>query len=172
VSELAEITPCYTIAFERRSKHAPPKLWKAITDGEQVTRWMTFPARIDLRVGGDYFVDFSRATANGNLDGVIVRLETERNIAYVWGRSVLEFTLEPDGEGTRYSFVHHGQPPGLVDPEAGIAAGWHAWLDDFDAYLDGTLPEPNGDPTKMRRLEELYRDPIGAALGSVDPGSP
>ena len=44
---------------------------------------MTYPARIDLRVGGDYFVDFGR-THEGELDGVIVKVVPERLLRYAW----------------------------------------------------------------------------------------
>ena len=107
MNELAEITSCYTMRFDRRTEHSPARLWRAITNAEEVARWMAYPARIDLRVGGEYHLDFSR-TDGGELDGVIVRLAPERRLAYVWGVSVLEWTLEVDGEGCSYQFVHHG----------------------------------------------------------------
>ncbi len=139
MSEVGEITPCYSIRFERKSKHSAARLWRAITDPAEVSRWMALPASIDLRVGGDYRVDFP--PGKGELDGVIVRLEPERRLALVWGVSVLEWTITPRGDACSYSFLHHGQPPGLVEHEGGIAAGWHAWLDDLDTHLGGGTPD-------------------------------
>ncbi len=158
MSDLGVVTRCWTIRFERRSKHPVSRLWRAITDASEVGKWMGLPARIDLRVGGDYRVDFP--PGQGELDGVIVRVQTERTLAYVWGVSVVEWTLEADGDGCRYQFTHHGQPPGLVDDEAGIAAGWHAWLDDFDAHLDGITRDAGGEdalllPPYQKRLAEV-----------------
>ncbi len=106
MSDLGEISRCYTMTFERTSKHPVAKLWRSITEADEVTRWMTYPARIDLRIGGDYHVDFSRSEG-GELDGVIVRVEPERTLAYVWGMSVLEWRLEPGDGGCRCTFVHH-----------------------------------------------------------------
>ena len=100
---------------------------------------MELPARVDLRVGGEYHVEFP--AGKGELDGVIVRLESERRLALVWGVSVLEWTISPRSDACSYTFLHHGQPPGMVDQEGGIAAGWHAWLDDLDTHLDGGSPE-------------------------------
>ena len=60
VKELGEITRCYSLRYERRSKHPPERLWRAITDPGELSRWMSYPARVELRIGGDYFVDFSR----------------------------------------------------------------------------------------------------------------
>lgn len=160
MSELGEITPCYSIRFDRRSKHSPTRLWRAITEPAEVGGWMELPARIDLRVGGDYYVDFP--PGKGALDGVIVRVEPERTLAYVWGLSVLEWTITPEEDGCRYSFLHHGQPPGLVPQEGGIAAGWHAWLDNLSAHLDGGPPVD--DNARFEDLLPPYTERLSAVL--------
>jgi uncharacterized protein YndB with AHSA1/START domain len=162
VSDLAEITPCYTITFNRTSKHPPERLWRAITDPREVERWMSYPTKIDLRVGGEYDVDFSR-TMDGGLDGIIVRIEPERRLAYVWGLSVLEWVIEPYASGSRYKFIHHGQGPGSVEKEAGIAGGWHLWFDALDEHLDGKPPRPE-DQALYAELEVAYRSRLQAVL--------
>ena len=55
---LGRLTASYNITFERRANRTPKRLSEAITDSSEVTEWMGHPARIDLVVGGDYFVDF------------------------------------------------------------------------------------------------------------------
>ena len=164
MSDLGEITPCYTMSFERRSKHPATKLWRSITDAAEVSKWMGYPAKIDLRVGGDWHVDFSH-TDGGELDGVIVRIETERRLAYVWGLSLIEWRLEPTDDGCQYTFVHHGQPLGLVPEEEGIAAGWHAWLEALDDHLDGAARSDAADQARCQELQPRYREAIDAALG-------
>jgi uncharacterized protein YndB with AHSA1/START domain len=164
MSDLGEVTRCYTLTYRRRSKHPVARLWRAITDPDEVSRWMSYPARIDLRPGGDYFVDFSRTT-EGSLDGVIVRAEPERMLTYVWGLSVHEWKLERDGDGCRYTYVHHGQPPGLVPQDEGIAAGWHVWLDDLEAYLNGIDPPADDEHARTQSLGPLYRERLDAVLG-------
>ena len=72
--------------------------------------------------GRAYRIDFG---AGGGLDGVIVRVQPERRLAYVWGTSVVEWTLEPEGGGCRYTLAHHGQAPapaGAPSSDAGLAA--------------------------------------------------
>lgn len=164
MSDLGEITPCYTMTFERRSVHPVAKLWRSITDADEVSRWMRYPARIDLHLGGDWHIDFSR-TDGGALDGVIVRIEPERRLAYVWGMSVLEWKLEPRDDGCRYTFVHHGQAPGLVDHEEGLAAGWHDFLDGLDAHLDDISRTDEEDHAKWKALMPPYRERLDAVLG-------
>ena len=43
MSELGEITCCYTMTFRRESKHSTEKLWRSITNPEHVSKWMTYP---------------------------------------------------------------------------------------------------------------------------------
>lgn len=83
MNEPGEITRCYSLRYERRSRHSPERLWRAIMDPGELSRWMSYPARVDLRVGGDYSVDFSR-TSEGTLEGVIVRIEPARRLAVGW----------------------------------------------------------------------------------------
>jgi uncharacterized protein YndB with AHSA1/START domain len=169
MSDLGEITPCWTITFRRESKHSAQRLWRAITDADEVSKWMGYPASIDLRPGGDYHLDFSKPRAGddgGELDGVIVRVQDERSLAIVWGRSVLEWAIEPDGAGCRYTFTHHGQEPpseGDRHTDEGIAAGWHAFLDSFAAHLDG-VALPVKAPQAHGQLEATYRERVGAVI--------
>lgn len=165
MSELGKVTRCYTLTYERRSRHPVSRVWRSISDPEEVSRWMRYPARIDLRRGGDYFVDFGSSPDGGALDGVIVRIEAERSLAVVWGLSVLEWQLEPDGEGCRYTFVHHGQAPRLVPDDEGLAAGWHLFLDALAASLDDPGPLPPEDETEHRVLMAPYRERLDAVLG-------
>jgi uncharacterized protein YndB with AHSA1/START domain len=169
MSDLGEITPCWTITFRRESKHPPQRLWHAITDPEEVSKWMGYPARIDLRPGGGYHLDFSKARPGddaGELDGVIVRVQHEEALAIVWGRSVLEWAIGSDGEGCRYTFTHHGQEApsdGDRHTDEGIAAGWHAFLDAFAAHLEGVAPPPKA-PAAHGELEATYRGRLAAVI--------
>ncbi len=161
MSDLGTFTHCYTIRYDRTSKHSPERLWRAITDSDEVTSWMQYPARIDLRVGGDYFVDFS-TTNSGSLDGVIVAVEPARLLRYAWGTSIVEWTIEAAADGCKHSFLQSGladRGPG----EEGLAAGWHAWFDDLDTYLDGEPPAPLTDRRPWIALGERYK-PIMAEM--------
>ncbi|MCY4107771.1 MAG: SRPBCC domain-containing protein, partial [Chloroflexi bacterium] len=86
MNDLARIDLCYSITFEREVRHSPSRLWSAISNAEEVSRWMGYPARIDLKAGGDYFVDFERS-GEGGLDGIITRFENQRLLHYCWGLS-------------------------------------------------------------------------------------
>lgn len=156
MNDLGEITPCWTVTFRRTSKHPPARLWAAITDSEQVSKWWRSPARVDLRIGGEYRVDFREG--GGGLEGVIVRLEPLRRLAYVWGVSVIEWSIEPSGDGSRYTFMDHGNPgpPAGADwTSEGVAGGYHQGLEGLEAIMDGQ--EVAADSAEWRRLQDIYR---------------
>ena len=149
----------------------PARVWAGLTEPAQIARWWRHPASIDLRVGGAYRIGFGDG---GGLDGVIVRLQPERRLAYVWGVSVVEWTLEPESGGCRYVFVHHGQAPAAASDnhtDEGLAAGYHAGLDALTLLLDGApaAPEPPPDPWERIRGPVPPGDRGGAQGGSGPP---
>jgi len=140
MSDLGEVTRCFSLRFDRRLDHSPARVWSAITDPQEASKWMhPFPVKIDLRVGGHWEAWFEGADVPW-CPGVIVRLEPERLLAYVWDYSIVEWRLEPDGAGCRYTYRIHGTPeppPGADWTQESAAAGWHEGVDRFAAYLDG-----------------------------------
>ncbi len=165
MSRIGEISTCYTMRFSRDTERSSAELWRAITDSNEVVEWMGMPsARIELRIGGDYVVEFPGDTADA-LDGVIVRFVNERSLAYVWGYSVLEWVIEVRDQGCRFSFTHHGQPPGLVAQEAGIALGWHLWLDQLAKHL-GDSPSRK-DAASEDELSQIYEGLFAQTLKSA-----
>jgi uncharacterized protein YndB with AHSA1/START domain len=167
MTDLGAVTRCYSVRFERTSKHSAARLWRAITDAREVSDWMTYPARIDLLVGGDYFVDFTR-TDGSYLDGVIVKLEPERQLRYAWGTSVVEWEIEPGDEGCRFTFAHYGLDDRGLPDEEGLLAGWHAWLDDFERFADGGAPRSAAEnDAAWRELCTLYRPVLSKVLGGL-----
>ena len=161
MSDLGAITPCYSVTFQRHVNHTPERLWRAITDSSEVSRWMDYPTRIEPHRGGDYYVDFSR-TDGGELDGVIVRVEPERELAYAWGTSVVYWSLTPVADGCDYTFGQTGLAFRPIDAEEGLAAGWHVWLDMLDAYLDGTSSSREEQDSAWLALMPPYRERLSA----------
>jgi uncharacterized protein YndB with AHSA1/START domain len=160
---LGEITLCYTITFDRTSKHTAARVWRAVTDPAEISKWMDYPAHVELRPGGEYRVDFSR-TNQGALDGVIVRVEAERRLTYVWGLSVCEWTLEDlRGGGCKYRFVHNGQTD-RGDGEEGLAGGWHEFLDRFDLHLDGRYIDVAAQRARWEQLKGPYLERLNRVL--------
>ena len=162
--ELGIFTRGYCLEFVRTSKHPPARLWRAITDSDELTRWMGYPMRVEMRVGGEYYADFAR-TGGGGLAGVIVKAEPGRLLRYAWGTSTVEWAIEADGAGSRYVFAQHGLYPRDVPGEEGAAAGWHVWLEDFEQFLDtGSPSSEEAGVARWRALQPTYRRNLEAIV--------
>jgi uncharacterized protein YndB with AHSA1/START domain len=105
--------------IERETVIAAPveRVWSLLTEAEHVGRWFCDDgAEIDLRPGGAMVL---RWTEHGTTHAEVVDVEPHRRFSYRWafeaeiepteGRSTLvEFTLDPTGDGTRLRVVESG----------------------------------------------------------------
>lgn len=157
MNDLCEVGTTYTVTFRRRSKHSAERLWRAITDPADVSSWMEGPAKVELRPGGDWYVDFSVNFGEDQeaLEGVIVRVDPERGLAVAWGRSVMEWTIEPADDGCTYTFAQYGVAPENMQRE-GVAWGWHAFLDQLDARMDGQFADRRFTSMTPEQQEAYY----------------
>lgn len=154
--DIGTITKCYTVTFKRTSKHSAARLWRAITDPDEVTRWMGYPSKVDLRAGGDYVVEFGGH--DGALDGIIVRVEDGKRLGYVWGWSYCEWVVEDGDDGCTYTFVQNGLTDRGVDAdEEGLPAGWHEFFDRLDRHLDGVYLAEEEHTARWHALKPAYR---------------
>jgi uncharacterized protein YndB with AHSA1/START domain len=146
------------LRMERRLKHPPEKVWKAMTEPERLADW--FPGKIvpELRQGGKVEFDFGG-------DGVVTDLDPPRLIAYTWDTDHLRWELHPDGEGTRLVLLH------TFDDRAGAAsfgAGWHTCIVALDLALDGRAgTDPGVDDIALH--EQLVTQ-FGLDAGTVETG--
>jgi uncharacterized protein YndB with AHSA1/START domain len=164
--DLGEISICYSVTFTRTSKHSAARLWRAITEPEEVERWMGFPAHIDLRPGGAYVLDFDSLTPGDKLDGTVIKVDPERLLRYAVGTTVVNWAIEPDGDGCRHTFSQAGLPP--REGEEGLVAGWHDGLDSLDEYLDGE-PRTSWEQSRERwsELKGRYRPAFAQLAGGA-----
>jgi uncharacterized protein YndB with AHSA1/START domain len=107
--------------IEREIVIAAPleRVWAVLTESEHVGKWFGQgePTPVDLRPGGSMTFDHGK---HGIHPAKIVNVEPPRFLAYRWasghagqepveGNSTLvEFTLTPEGEGTRLRVVETG----------------------------------------------------------------
>ena len=128
---------------------------------------MGYPAEIELRPGGEYTIDFNSTHPGDALDGIIVRVEPESRLQYVWGSSVVEFLIESDGPGSRYTFIHSGLALREVPDEEGLAAGWHDFLESLDGHLDGLSRDAAAAKVRWEELKPRYRVLLAEAVGNA-----
>lgn len=71
-------------------------------------------------------------------------------------------SIEPEGSGCRYTFADHGNP--TLEGGDYISAGWHAWVDAFEAHLDGKTLTPAQGRENWQRVMPAYKERLDEVL--------
>ena len=129
--------------------HRPPReVWQALTTAEGLGGWFGERATIDLRPGGAATMTFAGGVT---VDMRVERVEEPTVFAYTWRlpdlpeddprRTYVEFTLEPDGDGTLLHLVETGfaQLPVETRQETfdSHREGWSRELSELAVHVDG-----------------------------------
>jgi len=130
------------------------RVWELITEPEHVGRWFgDAGATIDLRPGGEMVI---RWAEHGTTHARVVAVEPHTRFSYRWapfqdpggeepvdGNSTLvEFTLAPEGDGTRLRVVESGFASLAASDEQRLrnvdsnTAGWRSELAELRAYAE------------------------------------
>ena len=127
---------------------APSEVWKALTTAEGLGAWFAERATIDLRPGGAATMTFAGGMT---VDMRVERVEEPTVFAYTWRlpdlpeadsrRTYVEFTLEPDGDGTLLHLVETGFAQLPLDTRQNTyeshSEGWSRELSELAAHVDG-----------------------------------
>ena len=123
-------------------------VWSALTEAEHIGRWFGDAAEIDLRPGGEMTVSWAK---HGAFSAVVERVEPPTFFSFRWARpageklregnsTLVEFTLDAEGEQTRLRVVESGFPSleGTEEEKSqyarGNTEGWAAELDELREY--------------------------------------
>ena len=112
------------IVMEIEITASPERLFRALTDPEQLVAWWGADGRtvsweLELRVGGRWLSrGKDESCGDYELKGEILELDPPRVLAYTWeeslatprgmGRTTVRYELEPTGNGTRVRVTHSG----------------------------------------------------------------
>lgn len=119
------------------------RVWQVLTEPGYVARWFGSKAEIDLRPGGAAVFGWD---GHGDGHARVERVEAPRVFAFRWMRehdvpfdragtsTLVEFTLAPDGDGTRLRLVESGFTDDSHRTEN--SGGWDAELADLVALLE------------------------------------
>jgi uncharacterized protein YndB with AHSA1/START domain len=127
---------------------AQREVWLALTTSSGLSAWFGERASIDLRPGGAATMTFAGGMT---VDMRVERVEEPTVFAYTWRlpdlpdddprRTYVEFTLEPEGDGTLLRVVETGfaQLPADTRRESydSHSEGWSRELAELAAYVDG-----------------------------------
>jgi len=151
----------WRLRFTRRLRHAPEKVWRAITEPEHLEAW--FPHRVvgQWAVGAPlrFVSDF------GDFEGKVLAYEPPSLLEFVWGTDTLRFEVARDGDGSRLTLLDTFEELGKA---ARDAAGWHACLDALEQELDGSKPSwTHGE--RWQAVHPTYVEQFGPEASTVGP---
>jgi uncharacterized protein YndB with AHSA1/START domain len=161
----------WTLILVRELRHAPEKVWQALTDPAHLREWAPFDADGNLgTVGNTVKLATVGAPAPLITETTVTRADAPRSLEYTWGGNEMRWELEPLGGGTRLtlwtSINRHFIAMG--------AAGWHICFDVLDRLLAG---QPMGRPvgpevrnfSGFQRLHAEYAKLFGIKMPNVSP---
>jgi len=163
----------WTLILERELRHAPEKVWQALTDPAHLREWAPFDADGNLgTAGATVKLTTVGAPAARVTETTVTRADAPEVLEYTWGGFDMRWKLEAVGSGTRltlwtnigHRFIAMG------------AAGWHICFDVLDRLLGGTPMGRMVGPDAMKfggwqRLNAEYAKQFGVESPDWPPGA-
>lgn len=155
------------VRFERRYPHPVERVWRAVTEPEQLAHWFPDTVEVDLREGGRMRFEFPGGGMEP-MEGSVTELDPPRRFSFTWGDEHLHIELEPDGDGCRLRFT---QVLSTREQASRDAAGWHVCLERLERLLSGDAGEAPGTEA-TDEWSELYEEyqRRGVPAGAPIPG--
>jgi uncharacterized protein YndB with AHSA1/START domain len=154
MNDISDAASTRDILVEEVFPHPPSSVWKALTTGEIIARWLMEPKGFEP-VAGNRFT--FQTKAGGAWDGVIhcevLEVIPDRRFVYAWKGgheansgygapldTIVTFTLTPEGEGTRLRLVHSGFVlPRNDSAFTGMGEGWKKVVHELQSAASGEL---------------------------------
>jgi uncharacterized protein YndB with AHSA1/START domain len=161
----------WTLVLVRELRHAPEKVWQALTDRAHLREWAPFDADGSLvAVGSKVRLTTVGAPSPHVTETTVKRADAPRVLEYNWGGFDMRWELEAMGDGTRLTLWTNIARPFISMG----AAGWHICFDVLDRLL---LGQPIGrmvGPELMKfsgwqRLNAEYAKQLGVETPNWPP---
>lgn len=123
----------WTLVLVRELRHPPAKVWRALTEPEQLREWAPFDADRTLDTTGPVKLSTVGAPTPQVSETRVTRAEPPKLLEYDWGGNEIRWQLEPTPDGTRLTLWHNI----ARDFVSMGAAGWHICFDVLDEFLAG-----------------------------------
>lgn len=149
----------WLLRFERRLRHSPEQVWRALTETEHLRHWLPVDIVGERRAGAALELPFwpdvveRYGIETPTLPGEIRVWDPPRTFEWTWDADVIRFELAPDGDDTLLVLTTWAAP----EPHATrVGAGYHTCLDNLASVLaTGTAPRLVDADTAA--LEARYR---------------
>jgi uncharacterized protein YndB with AHSA1/START domain len=153
----------HTLRFECSFAHPPEKVWRTLTETEEMAHWFPAEMRGPREPGAKLRFVFPSepgevpATATGEgpaFDGEMIAFDPPRLFEFSWGGEVLRFELAPQGDGTLLVFTHTFED---LAKSARDASGWDFCLAALESRLSGQEPGAFNSESFETRFGEYAR---------------
>jgi uncharacterized protein YndB with AHSA1/START domain len=135
-----------TLEKELFIKASPERVFRALTEKEELERWFLVKAEVDLRPGGAIRFEWGPSTIEV---GKILVLEPPYRLSYSWeamepSPTTITFELAAENDGTRLHLIHTGIGAGedWDNYYNSVNGGWTAHLDDLKSWLETGICPP------------------------------
>lgn len=130
-----------SLSFELELRHAPSKVWRALTDPELLVEWLLPVVNFKLGAGNAFAL---QAPPQPGWDGQVqcrfLEIEAQKKLSYSWVvggmDTVVTFTLTPTPTGTLLSLVHAGFKEDQAKNWGGARYGWRLMANKLVDVLD------------------------------------
>ena len=117
------------IAFEFELRHAPDKVWRALTDPVLLQEWLLPVVEGKLELGARFtFQTQAMPGWDGKVNCRMLEIEPKKKLSYAWVvgdmDTVVTFTLTPTEAGTQVSLSQSGFTATQKQNFAGARYGW------------------------------------------------
>lgn len=156
-----------SLRYERQLAGSPERVWRALTDSDQLRHWMPCDIVGRRETGAQVAAPFwddvvaKYGIEDTVLTGRIVTWDPSSTFAWEWDDELLTFRLEPTPTGTQLSLIVQ---LGDKSPEVHqTAAGYHMCLDQLCDLVDTDAPPRfvDADPSPYEALyAELARSGV------------
>jgi uncharacterized protein YndB with AHSA1/START domain len=155
-TEYAAFDSRYTLRYVRVFPQAIERVWKAVTDADQLNLWFMPVTEIEPRLGGRCLFSWGGRRQDGH-EGEVLVFDPPGRVRYGTDGGAIEFLLEPTADGTRFTFLQlfrddfrhdamaeqpgGGLPAGPDTPwRPGFVAGFHLTFEALRTFLAMDLP--------------------------------
>ena len=150
MTDAARLPDTQDIVFDETFPHVPAVLWRALTDGELIGRWLMQPQGFAAVTGNRFTY---QTTPAGAWDGVIrcevLEVRPNERLVYSWTGgdagnvgygsqldTVVSWTLSPVDAGTRLQLIHAGFVRAVNDMAfENMSDGWTKVLGRLDTLV-------------------------------------
>ncbi|GGV14517.1 hypothetical protein GCM10010260_62150 [Streptomyces filipinensis] len=152
------------VRFSRTYDHPVDRVWRFVTDPDELAQWFPSRAEMELRPGGT--IRFTGDPDMPESTGRVLAVDPPRHLSFAWGGDELHFDLEAVGaRGTRFTLT---DVLGAADTAARNGAGWEVCLAALDAKVRGERFEgPHAGPSASWKA--FYDGYLGAGVPSGAP---